>query len=105
MVDPESNIISTSLLPTMPLGTAALDRTAAVTTFTTLGGPIVFQNAPGPCRRASLCRFPNGSPLPGVQADHTRNTASDLDNFTADDLAGDTGNTDVLWLVGWPHDV
>ena len=72
--------------------------TTAVTTFATLGGPIVFWNAPGP-GGASLCCFPNGNPLPGVQADHTRSTASDLDNFAADDMAGDTGNTDVPWLV------
>ena len=104
MVDPESNIISTYLLPTIPLRTAALDCTAAVTTLTILGGPIVFRNAPGP-GGASLCRFPNGNPLPGVQADHTSNTSSDLDNFAADDLAGDTGNTNVPWLVGWPHDM
>ena len=58
IVVPESSINSTSLLPTIPLSTAALDRTAAVTTFTTLGGPIVFWDAPGQCR-ASPYLFPD----------------------------------------------
>ena len=98
-VDLESNIIGTSVLPISPVRTAALDRTAAVITFTTLGGPIAFRNAPGPCG-TSPCRFPTGNPLPGVQTGHARNTALDLDNSAANALAGGNDNTDVPRLIG-----
>ena len=70
--EPESTIMSTSLLFTIPCMTAALGWTAAATAPVTLAR-LRSWDAPAPSG-TSLGSFPNDNLEPHVQAAHTYNT-------------------------------
>ena len=95
--DPESNIISTSLLSNTPRVTAALGWTAAVTTPADLVGPSSW-DAPAPSG-TSLGSFPDGNLEQCVQAVHTNNTFLPKGSSSVNGLVADICNTQQLWFV------
>ena len=100
--EPESNIISTSLLSRNPLVMVALDRTiATTTTFATLEGLTASWGAPTPLE-APLYRFPNNILLLNALAFHTGSTSLLVGNSVVNAQVGGTCSTSrfpVVWFA------
>lgn len=92
--DPESNIISTSLLFNTPRVTAALGWRAAATTPADLAG-LSLWDAPAPSG-TSLGSFPDGNLVQCVQAAHTNSTSLLRGSFLVNALVAGTYNTQHL---------
>ena len=95
--DPESSIISTSLLFNTPHVTAALGWTAAVTTPADLAG-LSSWDAPAPSG-TSLGSFPDDSLKRCVQAAHTNNTFLLKGSSFVNGLIVNICNTQQLWFI------
>ena len=95
--DPESSIISTSLLSNTPRVTAALGWTAAATTPADLVG-LSSWDAPAPSG-TSLGSFPDGNLEQCVQAAHTDSTSLLKGSFFVNGPVADICSTQQLGFV------